>query len=87
MAVASGHSPTRSSSRSLSYNSLIWTSLNPRGKTVFLKEDLQWFQTILKDSPYLKAHMVKYRTQLSQADDLLSLAAFMARNKKGSGPN
>ncbi|XP_050253587.1 probable methyltransferase At1g27930 [Quercus robur] len=48
------------------------TSLNPRGKTVFLKEDPKWFQTVLKDSPYLKAHTVKYRTQLSQADHLLS---------------
>uniref|UniRef100_A0A7N2KUF2 Xylanase inhibitor N-terminal domain-containing protein n=1 Tax=Quercus lobata TaxID=97700 RepID=A0A7N2KUF2_QUELO len=50
----------------------MWTSLNPRGKTVFLKEDPKWFQTVLKDSSYLKANTVKYRTQLSQADDLLS---------------
>ncbi|KAK7836130.1 putative methyltransferase [Quercus suber] len=56
----------------LGHDSLMWTSLNPRGKTVFLEEDPKWFQTVLKDSPYLKAHMVKYRTQLSQADDLLS---------------
>ncbi|KAL0015552.1 hypothetical protein SO802_002621 [Lithocarpus litseifolius] len=50
----------------------MWTSLNPRGKSVFLEEDLKWFQMVLKDSPYLKAHAVKYQTQLSQADDLLS---------------
>ena len=50
----------------------MWTSLNQRGKTVFVEEDPKWFQTILKDSPYLKAHTVKYRTQLSQANDLLS---------------
>ena len=62
----------RSSSRSLGYDSLMWTSLNQRGKTVFVEEDPKWFQTILKDSPYLKAHTVKYRTQLSQANDLLS---------------
>ncbi|KAL0000641.1 hypothetical protein SO802_014422 [Lithocarpus litseifolius] len=39
---------------------------------VFLEEDPKWFQTVLKDSPNLKAHTVKYRTQLSQANYLLS---------------
>ncbi|KAF3944485.1 hypothetical protein ACB098_03G119800 [Castanea mollissima] len=56
----------------LGHDSLMWTALNPSGKTVFLEEDPKWFQTVLKDSPYLKAHTVKYRTQLSQADNLLS---------------
>jgi uncharacterized protein (TIGR01627 family) len=56
----------------LGHDSLMWTSLNPRGTTVFLEEDPKWVQTVLKDAPYLRAHNVQYRTQLSQADDLLS---------------
>ncbi|XP_041010312.1 probable methyltransferase At1g27930 [Juglans microcarpa x Juglans regia] len=56
----------------LGHDSLMWTSLNPRGTTLFLEEDPKWVQTVLKDAPELRAHTVKYRTQLSQADNLLS---------------
>ncbi|XWS63868.1 hypothetical protein CRYUN_Cryun06bG0138600 [Craigia yunnanensis] len=56
----------------LGYDSLMWTSLNPGGNTIFLEEDPKWVQTVLKDAPILHAHAVKYRTQLKQADDLLS---------------
>ncbi|KAL5717553.1 phosphoacetylglucosamine mutase [Ranunculus cassubicifolius] len=55
----------------LGHDSLMWSSFNPRGTTLFLEEDPKWVQTILKDAPYLKAHHVRYPTQLSQADDLL----------------
>ncbi|OMO88145.1 Xylan biosynthesis protein IRX15/IRX15L [Corchorus olitorius] len=56
----------------LGYDSLMWTSLNPRGKTIFLEEDPKWVQTVLKDAPTLQAYPVKYRTQLQQADQLLA---------------
>ncbi|XP_022775663.1 probable methyltransferase At1g27930 [Durio zibethinus] len=56
----------------LGYDSLMWASLNPSGSTVFLEEDPQWVQTVLKDAPSLHAHAVKYRTQLKEAVDLLS---------------
>ncbi|XP_057493604.1 probable methyltransferase At1g27930 [Actinidia eriantha] len=56
----------------LGHDSLMWASLNPRGTTLFLEEDPKWVQTVLKDAPDLRAHTVKYRTQLSQADDLLA---------------
>ncbi|XP_041014263.1 probable methyltransferase At1g27930 [Juglans microcarpa x Juglans regia] len=56
----------------LGHDSLMWTSLNPRGTTIFLEEDPKWVQTVLKDAPDLRAHTVPYRTQLSQADELLS---------------
>ncbi|GAA0145357.1 hypothetical protein LIER_05572 [Lithospermum erythrorhizon] len=55
----------------LGHDSLMWTSLNPRGTTLFLEEDPQWVQTILKNAPYLNAHMVKYRTKLSEANELI----------------
>lgn len=39
---------------------------------MFLEEDPKWVQTVLKDAPYLHAHTVYYRTQLKEADRLLS---------------
>ncbi|KAK8657394.1 hypothetical protein V6N13_035635 [Hibiscus sabdariffa] len=56
----------------LGYDSLMWTSLNPNGNTTFLEEDPKWVQTVLKDAPSLHAHPVKYRTQLQEADRLLT---------------
>ncbi|XVE85330.1 hypothetical protein DITRI_Ditri17bG0083100 [Diplodiscus trichospermus] len=56
----------------LGYDSLMWTSLNPHGNTIFLEEDPKWVQTVLKDAPSLHAHAVRYRTHLQQADALLS---------------
>ncbi|XVF85270.1 hypothetical protein PTKIN_Ptkin17bG0104500 [Pterospermum kingtungense] len=56
----------------LGYDSLMWTSLNPRGNTIFLEEDPKWVQTVLKTAPSLHAHAVRYRTQLQEAKALLS---------------
>lgn len=55
----------------LGRDSLMWASLNPRGKTLFLEEDPKWVHTVLKDAPALRAHTVRYRNQLSQADELM----------------
>ncbi|TKY59898.1 Glucuronoxylan 4-O-methyltransferase 1 [Spatholobus suberectus] len=56
----------------LGHDSLMWAGLNPRGTTLFLEEDPKWVQTVLKDAPDLRAHTVRYRTQLREADQLLS---------------
>ncbi|KAK7311982.1 hypothetical protein RJT34_10497 [Clitoria ternatea] len=55
----------------LGHDSLMWASFNPGGTTVFLEEDPKWVHTVLKDAPGLRAHTVRYRTQLRQAKDLL----------------
>ncbi|XAR64392.1 Glucuronoxylan 4-O-methyltransferase [Bertholletia excelsa] len=55
----------------LGHDSLMWASFNARGKTLFLEEDPKWVQTVLRNAPDLRAHTVKYRTRLSEADDLL----------------
>ncbi|KAL3818696.1 hypothetical protein ACJIZ3_004601 [Penstemon smallii] len=55
----------------LGHDSLMWASFNPGGKTLFLEEDPKWVQTVLKDAPALRADTVGYRTQLSEADQLL----------------
>ncbi|XP_050270801.1 probable methyltransferase At1g27930 [Quercus robur] len=56
----------------LGHDSLMWASLNPRGTTLFLEEDPKWVQTVLKRAPVLRASTVRYRTRLSEADNLLS---------------
>ncbi|XP_071690890.1 arabinogalactan O-methyltransferase 1-like [Rutidosis leptorrhynchoides] len=55
----------------LGHDSLMWASFNSRGKTLFLEEDPTWVRTVLKDAPELNAEVVKYRTMLSQADELM----------------
>ncbi|KAL1289762.1 hypothetical protein HN51_058151 [Arachis hypogaea] len=55
----------------LGHDSLMWASLNPGGTTLFLEEDPKWVQTVLKDAPSLRAHTVRYRTRLRDADQLL----------------
>ncbi|PSR84756.1 Methyltransferase [Actinidia chinensis var. chinensis] len=56
----------------LGNDSVMWASLNTRGTTLFLEEDPEWVQSILKEAPDIRAHTIKYPTKLSQADDLLS---------------
>ncbi|CAJ1851516.1 unnamed protein product [Sphenostylis stenocarpa] len=56
----------------LGHDSLMWASFNPGGRTVFLEEDPKWVHSILKDAPGLKAHTVRYRTQLREAKTLLT---------------
>ncbi|XP_071939440.1 arabinogalactan O-methyltransferase 2-like [Coffea arabica] len=55
----------------LGHDSLMWASLNPGGTTLFLEEEPKWVDKILKDAPHLRAHVIKYRTKVSEADDLL----------------
>nr|GMD96792.1 probable methyltransferase At1g27930 [Ipomoea batatas] len=55
----------------LGHDSLMWSSLNPRGNTLFLEEDPKWVETVIGSAPYLKARTVNYRTQLSQSDELI----------------
>ncbi|RRT44868.1 hypothetical protein B296_00052507 [Ensete ventricosum] len=55
----------------LGRDSQMWAALNPGGTTIFLEEDPQWYAAVKKDSPELRAHHVKYRTKLSEAEKLL----------------
>ncbi|XP_055807530.1 probable methyltransferase At1g27930 [Solanum dulcamara] len=55
----------------LGHDSQMWASFNSRGNTLFLEEDPKWVETILKDAPFLHADTVKYRTMLSEADELV----------------
>lgn len=55
----------------LGHDSLMWASFNANGKTLFLEEDEKWFKTVVNDAKELKAEVVKYRTKLSEADELM----------------
>ena len=55
----------------LGHDSLMWTSFNPRGTTLFLEDDPKWFHNVLAAAPDLRAHTVRYRTQVREADELL----------------
>ncbi|OEL21958.1 putative methyltransferase At1g27930 [Dichanthelium oligosanthes] len=56
----------------LGHDSRLWHALNPGGATVFLEEDPAWYRVVRAQSPFLRAHLVAYRTRLDQADRLLA---------------
>jgi len=47
----------------LGNDSFFWSSLNRKGITVFLEDDTEWFQKIIKKSKNIKAFLVSYNTQ------------------------
>ncbi|KAI9081620.1 hypothetical protein K1719_036506 [Acacia pycnantha] len=53
------------------HDSLMWDSFNPRGTTLFLEEDPKWLRSILRRFPVIDVRMMRYRTQLSEANPLL----------------
>lgn len=57
----------------LGHDSLMWTSLNHGGRTVFLEEDKAWIDQITQKLPTLEAFHVTYDTKVTQADKLLKL--------------
>ncbi|KAK3027698.1 hypothetical protein RJ639_041408 [Escallonia herrerae] len=57
----------------LGHDSLMWTSLNHGGRTVFLEEDKSWIQQIMLKLPKLEAYHVVYDTNRTQADELLKV--------------
>ncbi|XP_073031526.1 glucuronoxylan 4-O-methyltransferase 1-like [Primulina eburnea] len=57
----------------LGHDSLMWTSPNHGGRTVFLEEDKSWIEQIQKQIPSLESYHVVYDTKLTQAEDLLEI--------------
>ncbi|XP_073315381.1 glucuronoxylan 4-O-methyltransferase 1-like [Primulina huaijiensis] len=57
----------------LGHDSLMWTSLNHGGRTVFLEEDKSWIEKIQKQIPSLESYHVVYNTKLTQAEELLEI--------------
>lgn len=57
----------------LGHDSLMWTSLNHGGRTVFLEEDKAWIGQILERLPTLESYHVEYDTKVHQADELMKI--------------
>uniref|UniRef100_A0ACD5TMB2 Uncharacterized protein n=1 Tax=Avena sativa TaxID=4498 RepID=A0ACD5TMB2_AVESA len=70
LAVLRRRAPMRLLVFGLGYDSPLWHALNPGGVTVFLEEDPEWYNVVRTESPFLRAHLVKYRTRLDHADAL-----------------
>ncbi|CAN1310016.1 Glucuronoxylan 4-O-methyltransferase 2 [Linum perenne] len=55
----------------LGHDSLMWSSLNYGGRTVFLEEDKTWIEKVVGDIPSLEAYHVSYDTKVHQAGGLM----------------
>lgn len=55
----------------LGNDSLMWSSLNYGGRTVFLEEDEKWMEISKRDLPSMEAYHVVYNTRVSQATELI----------------
>lgn len=72
LAVLRRRAPCRLLVFGLGRDSALWHALNPGGATVFLEEDPAWYRKVRAQSPFLRAHLVAYRTRLDHADRLLT---------------
>ncbi|KAB8115296.1 hypothetical protein EE612_055619 [Oryza sativa] len=72
LAVLRRRAPLRLLVFGLGHDSPLWHALNPGGATVFLEEDPSWYRVVRGQSPFLRAHLVAYRTRLDHADRLLA---------------
>ncbi|PHU30085.1 Glucuronoxylan 4-O-methyltransferase 2 [Capsicum chinense] len=57
----------------LGHDSLMWSSLNHNGRTIFIEENIHWIDKITKEVPSLEAYHQTYDTRLDQAPELLSI--------------
>ena len=55
----------------LGNDSLFWSTINREGVTVFLEDDQQWFENVIKRTPSLTAFLVQYGTRRSDWKKLL----------------
>ncbi|CAL5187305.1 unnamed protein product [Lathyrus oleraceus] len=57
----------------LGHDSLMWTSLNYGGRTVFLEEDKSWIEQIQTKISGLESYHVVYDTKVHQSDELMRI--------------
>ncbi|KAI4320236.1 hypothetical protein MLD38_033738 [Melastoma candidum] len=57
----------------LGHDSLMWSSLNHRGRTVFLEEDQSWIQQMAEKLPSMEAYHVQYPTKVHQWKELMKI--------------
>ena len=57
----------------LGHDSLMWSSLNYGGRTVFLEEDEAWIEQIQRRFPMLESYHVTYDSKVNQAENLMDV--------------
>ncbi|XP_028764990.1 glucuronoxylan 4-O-methyltransferase 1-like [Neltuma alba] len=57
----------------LGHDSLMWSSLNHGGRTVFLEEDDAWIEQIRHRFPGLESYHVTYDSKVNEADNLMEV--------------
>ncbi|GAV63287.1 Polysacc_synt_4 domain-containing protein [Cephalotus follicularis] len=55
----------------LGHDSLMWSTLNYGGRTIFLEEDQNWIEQIRRQFPMLESYHVAYDSKVNQADNLM----------------
>ena len=59
-------------------DSPFWFELNHRGRTVFVEDQEEWFRRTRGENPFLEAYLVKCRTTLTEAMQLIDCPARLA---------
>lgn len=57
----------------LGHDSLMWSTLNYGGRTIFLEEDEAWITQIKRRFPMLESYHVTYDSKVHQADNLMEV--------------
>ncbi|KAF7802417.1 glucuronoxylan 4-O-methyltransferase 1-like [Senna tora] len=57
----------------LGHDSLMWSSLNHGGRTVFLEEDEAWIEQIKHRFPMLESYHVSYESKVNEAEKLMEI--------------
>ncbi|KAF7842804.1 putative serine/threonine-protein kinase [Senna tora] len=57
----------------LGHDSLMWSSLNHNGRTVFLEEDEAWIEQIRRRFPGLESYHVTYNSKVNEAENLMDV--------------
>ncbi|GLT85749.1 hypothetical protein SLE2022_039270 [Rubroshorea leprosula] len=57
----------------LGHDSLMWSTFNYGGRTVFLEEDGAWVEQIKRRFPTLESYHVKYDSKVNQAENLMDV--------------
>ncbi len=55
----------------LGQDSIYWSKLNNRGKTVFIEDDESWYYKITRRHPEIFAYLIDYDSKLIQWEELL----------------
>ncbi|KAF6159683.1 hypothetical protein GIB67_029941 [Kingdonia uniflora] len=57
----------------LGHDSLMWSSLNHGGRTIFLDEDKSWIEKINQQFPTLESYHVVYDSKVHRAEELMKV--------------